>query len=76
MGYVTFIIGIIQGITAFAILKGHSLTLYYIALGFTIFFICSVLFKLKGKINFFPIIKLIFYILILITLILNHLYFL
>ena len=70
MGFVTFIVGIIQGITAFSIFKGHSLTLYYIALGFTIFSICSVLFKLKSKINIFPIIKLIFYILILIILLL------
>lgn len=72
MGFITFIVGIIQGITALSIFKGHSAILYYIAMGFTIFSICSVLFKLKGKINAFPIIKLIFYILILVILLLNN----
>ena len=72
MGLVTFIVGIIQGITAFSLFKGHNALLYYISLGFTIFSICSVLFKLRGKINFFPIIKLIFYIAILIILLLNN----
>ena len=64
MGFVTFIVGIIQGITAYALFKGHNPILYYISLGFTIFSICSVLVKLKGKINIFPIIKLLFYIII------------
>ena len=71
MGIVTFIVGIIQGITSFAIFKGHNMVLYWIALSFTIFSICSVLFKLKGKVNAFPIIKLFFYIAILIILLLN-----
>lgn len=71
MGWVTIIVGIIQGITAFSIFKGHSKILYYIALGFTLFSICSVLFKLKGKINSFSLIKLIFYTTILIVLLLN-----
>ncbi len=71
MGVVTFIVGIIQGLTAFAIFKGYSMILYWIVLSFTIFSICSVLFKLKGKINAFPIIKLLFYIAILVILLLN-----
>jgi CHASE2 domain-containing sensor protein len=71
MGIVTFIVGIIQGITSFALFKGHDMVLYWIALSFTIFSICSVLFKLKGKINAFPIIKLLFYIAILVILLLN-----
>ena len=71
MGIVTFIVGIIQGITSFALFKGHDMVLYWIALSFTIFSICSVLFKLKGKINAFPIIKLFFYIAILVILLLN-----
>ena len=71
MGLVTFIVGLIQGLTAIAIFKGHSIFLYWIALTFTIFSICSVLFKLKGKINAFPIIKLLFYIAILVILLLN-----
>ena len=68
MGYVTFIVGIVQGFTAFAIFKGYNVFLNMFAVGFTIFSICSVLFKLKGKINLFPIIKLIFYVIILIIL--------
>ena len=71
MGFVTFIVGIVQGLTAFAIFKGYSKSLYFIAIGFTIVSICSVVFKLKGKINAFPIIKLIFYVTILIILLLE-----
>lgn len=71
MGYVTFIVGIVQGITAFSLFKGHSIILYGISLGFTIFSICSVLFKLKGKMNSFSLIKLVFYVLILIILLLE-----
>ena len=71
MGLVTFIVGIVQGLTAFAFFKRHSLVLYSIALGFTIFSILSVSVKLKGKVNAFPIIKLAFYVAILIVLLLN-----
>ena len=71
MGLVTFIVGLVQGLTAFAIFKGHSIILYWIAVSFTIFSICSVLFKLKGKISAFPVIKLFFYIFILVILLLN-----
>lgn len=71
MGFVTFMVGIIQGITAFSIFRGHSVILYGIALGFTIFSIGSVLFKLKEKVNSFSFIKLIFYVSILIVLLLN-----
>lgn len=71
MGYVTFIVGIVQGITAYAIFKGHNTIFYFIVVGFTIFSIFSVLFKLKGKINPFPIIKLVFYVLILVDLLLS-----
>ena len=71
MGFVTFVVGIVQGLTAFSIFKGHNIVLYCIALGFTIFSIMSVLFKLKGKINAFPLMKLVFYLLILIILLLG-----
>ena len=37
MGIVTFIVGIIQGITSLALFKGHDMVLYWIALSFTIF---------------------------------------
>ena len=71
MGFVTFVVGIVQGLTAFSIFKGHNIVLYCIALGFTIFSVMSVLFKLKGKINAFPLMKLVFYLLILIILLLG-----
>ena len=70
MGWVTFFVGIAQGITSYAIIKGNSAILYGIALGFTLFSIASVAFKLKGKINAFPILKSIAYIAILIVLLL------
>ena len=60
MGWVTFIVGIVQGLTALAIFKGYNIYLNLFAISFTIFSIASVIFKLKGKVNAFPIIKLIF----------------
>ena len=68
MGWVTFFVGIVQGLTALAIFKR---TFYWLAIGFTVFSIVSVLVKLKGKINIFPIIKLFFYLIILIVLIIS-----
>ena len=70
-GLLTFAVGIVQGITAFSLFVRKSIVNYYIALGFTIFSICSVAFKLKGKINIFPLLKSIAYIAILIVLLLN-----
>lgn len=69
-GLLTFVVGIVQGITAYCIFKGHSNFCYYFALGFTIFSIGSVAGKLKGKINMFPILKAIAYITILVILLL------
>ena len=71
MGWVTFIVGIVQGITALSIFKGYHPIFYFIAFGFNLFSIFSVLVKLKGKINAFPLMKLIFYVLILIILLLK-----
>ena len=71
MGLVTFIVGIVQGITSYAILKAHHPAFYYIALGFTIFSIGSVSVKLKGKVNAFPIMKFVFYMAILFVLLLK-----
>ena len=70
MGYVTFVVGIIQGITSFSILKGKRPAAYWIALGFTLFSILSVSYKLFGRINAFPILKSIAYIAILAVLLL------
>ena len=71
MGLVTFVVGIVQGITSFCILKGESPFAYWIAMGFTLFSIASVSVKLKGKINAFPLLKMIAYLTILIILLLK-----
>ena len=68
MGYVTFIVGIVQLLTAFSLFKAKGLLFYLIAFVFNLFSIASVLFKLKGKINAFPLLKLCAYIMILIVL--------
>ena len=70
-GILTFVVGIVQGITAYSLILGRNRISYYIALGFTIFSIASVALKLKGKINIFPILKSIAYILILVLLLLG-----
>ena len=71
MGLVTFIVGIVQGITAYSIFKAGSPACYWIALGFTLFSIASVSVKLKGKINAFPLLKSIAYVAILFVLLLK-----
>lgn len=71
MGFVTFVVGLVQGLTAFALFRAGSPRLYGIALGFTVFSIASVGFKLKGKINAFPLLKLGAYMAILIVLLLG-----
>ena len=70
-GLLTFVVGIVQGITSYSLIIGRNKIDYYIALGFTIFSICSVAFKLKGKINLFPLLKSVAYVLILIILLLS-----
>jgi len=72
MGVVTFVVGIVQGITSYAILKAGNPLYYWIALGFTIFSIGSVSVKLKGKINAFPLLKFVAYVSILIVLLLGR----
>lgn len=72
MGFVTFLVGIVQGISAYAILKAGNAFFYVIASGFTLFSIASVLFKLKGKINAFPLLKLLAYLFILFVLIIKR----
>lgn len=70
MGWVTFAVGIVQGITAWAIFRRNGPATYWIALGFTVFSILSVAFKLKGKVNAFPALKCAAYLAILIVLLL------
>ena len=71
MGWVTFLVGIVQGITSFAILHRHNAVLHWTALAFTLFSIASVAWKLKGKINAFPVLKCIAYTAILVVLLLG-----
>ena len=68
MGLVTFIVGIVQGLTAYAIFIDKC---YALSIGFTIFSILSVSIKLKSKFNLFPLLKLLAYVSILIILIIN-----
>ncbi len=71
MGLVTFVVGIVQGMTSYAMLRAGSPASYWLALGFTLFSICSVAFKLKGKVNAFPLMKLAFYLAITVVLLLG-----
>ena len=71
MGFVTFVVGIVQGITSYSILKGNRPVFYWIAVGFTLFSIASVVYKLTGKINLFPLSKFVAYVAILIILLLK-----
>lgn len=68
MGLVTFLVGIIQGLTAYAIFADKC---YALSIGFTIFSIISVTIKLKSKINLFPILKSLAYVSVLIIIIIN-----
>ena len=71
MGFVTFAVGIVQGITSWSVLKAGSPLNSWTALGFTLFSIGSVSVKLKGKINAFPLLKAAAYTAILIVLLLG-----
>ena len=57
MGWVTFAVGVVQGLTAFALFRRGGVLPYAAALGFTVFSLSSVLFKLKGKLGLFPLVK-------------------
>lgn len=70
MGWMTFAVGLVQGLTAYAFFRAGSPVLYGIALGFTLFSIASASVKLKGKFNLFPLLKLGAYLLVLIVLLL------
>ena len=72
MGFVTFIVGIVQGITSFSIFKAGRKLHYWIAMSFTLFSIGSVAVKLKGKIHAFPLLKAVAYVSILVVLLLKQ----
>ena len=67
-GLVTIVVGIVQGVSAYAILFANGAWARWFAVGFTVFSLCSVLFKLKGKISAFPLLKLGAYVAVLIAL--------
>ena len=71
MGWVTFGVGLVQGLTAFSLFKGHHPIYYFIALGFTVFSILSVSFKLSHKRSAFALIKALCYVTILVILLLS-----
>lgn len=70
MGLVTFVVGVVQGLCAWAILHANSLAGYALAVGFTLFSIASVCFKLRNKVSAFALSKLVAYVLILVVLLL------
>jgi len=70
-GLVTILVGILQGLAAFAIWKGHSKIGYWYALGFTVFSLLSCSSKLFMSVNLFSIAKIIVYILVIVILIMG-----
>ena len=68
MGWITVVVGIFQGISAFGIFYGYNVYLNYFTIFFTVFSIFSVVLKLIKKRNLFSFIKLIAYLLILLIL--------
>lgn len=49
MGWVTFGVGIVQGIASYSLFKRGRKLFYFIALGFTVFSLLSVGYKIIGK---------------------------
>ena len=70
MGWVTFFVGIVQGITSFSLFKRGRKVFYFIALGFTIFSLCSVGYKIIGQFSLFALSKTIAYIAIIVVMLL------
>lgn len=64
MGWITFGVGLLQGLTSFALFKADSPVYYWIAYGFTVFSLSSVIFKLRGRFSIFALLKLIAYVVI------------
>ena len=71
MGWVTVLVGLVQGLTAYALFRRGSSLFYAIALGFTLFSVGSVVWKLKGKISTFALLKSMAYAAILLILLLK-----
>ena len=68
MGWVTFGVGIVQGIASYSLFKKGRKPFYFIALGFTVFSLLSVGYKIIGKFSIFALSKTIAYIAIIVIL--------
>ena len=66
-GWLTFSVGIVQGMTSYSLIVGRRKWNYWLALGFTIFSILSAGTKLVTTFNPFPILKEVAYVAILIV---------
>ena len=66
-GWLTFSVGIVQGLTSYSLIVGKRKWNYWLALGFTIFSILSAGTKLVTTFNIFPILKEVAYVAILIV---------
>jgi len=64
-GLLTFIVGVVQGISSYGIWKGNSNGLYWFAVGFTVFSLLSCSSKLFMSVNAFSIVKIVCYVLVL-----------
>ena len=64
---VTFAVGIAQGITSYALFRKRGKVNYCVALGFTVFSLCSVGYKIIGHFSLFALTKTIAYVAILIV---------
>lgn len=70
MGWVTSAVGIAQGITSYALFRKRGKVNYCVALGFTVFSLCSVGYKIIGHFSLFALTKTIAYVTILVVLLL------
>lgn len=71
MGFVTFTVGLTQGLSAYCCFLGKKPVNYFLVLGFTILYIISAAGKIFSSVSFFPIMKVVFYVAILIILLLK-----
>ena len=70
-GWLTFFVGLVQGMTAYSLLLGSSPWCYWLALGFTVFSMLSAGSKLIMTFNLFPIMKEAAYIAVFVVLMLS-----
>ena len=71
MGLVTMLVGVAQGVAAWSILCASDTPARYYAVGFTLFSLFSVAFKLSKKVSAFPLVKLVAYVGVLLVLVIG-----